>query len=205
MKFNNRLLIAGFIASFFLASCAPRIVPRAGQPGLVDLRSNMITKEKDGIKVSVQSEEWQYPPYVLVDYFTPLFILIRNNTENKISVKYSGLVLFDEHGNQFDAIPPDSVEYIMLSREIYGDRYPDLYFKFEESRPPYSYGSELPAYLKKPFSNISIFSLPEAMIFPHSQVRGFVYFREALTYGNSLRLRVELDGYEDEFEFDIKR
>jgi len=206
MKFDIRLLLVSvLITCLFLVSCAPRIIPRSGQPGLVDLKSNIITKEKDGIKVSVQTEEWHYPPYALIDYFTPFLFLIRNNTEDKISVKYSGLILFDELGNQFDAIPPEGVEYMMLSREIYGDRYPDLFFKFEESRPPYTYGFELPAYLKKPFSNISILSLPEAVVYPHSQVRGFVYFREAVTYGNSLKLRVELDGYEDEFEFDIKK
>lgn len=202
--FHKRLFIASLIFCSFITACAPRIIPRTGQSGLVDVESNIITKEKSGIKMSVQTEEWRYPPYALNDYFTPFLFLIRNNTENKIAIKYSGFLLFDEHGNQFEAIPPEGAEYMMATRDLYGDR-ADIFFRFEETRPPYTYGFEVPAYLRKPFSNISILSLPEALIYPNSQVRGFVYFRKAITYGKGLRLRVELDGVEEEFEFDIKK
>lgn len=206
MRYGNRFLfILCIVFCALLAACAPKVIPRSGQSGLIDLESNIITKEKGGIRVSVQTEEWQYPPYSLNDYFTPFLFLIRNNTESKVSIKYSGFILFDEHGNQYEAIPPEGVEYMMVSRDLYGDRYPDIFFRFEETRPPYTYGFEIPAYLRRPYSNISILSLPEALIYPNSQVRGFVYFRKAVTYGKGLRLRVELDGFEEEFEFDIKK
>lgn len=201
---NKFMLVSGIILCFAMTACAPKIIPRPDQAGLVDPESNIVTKEKGGIKVSIQTEEWRYAPYSLNDYFTPFLFLIRNNTENKVSVKYSGFILFDEHGNQFDAIPPEGVEYMMLSRELYGDRYPDIFFRFEETRPPYTYGFEIPAYMRRPFSNISILSLPEVPVFPNSQVRGFVYFRKAITYGKGLRLRVEIDGFSEEFEFDIR-
>lgn len=208
MKYCNKTLFAaGFILCFFtfMTACAPKIIPRAGQPGFVDLESSIITKEKDGIRVSVQTEEWRYTPYAINEYFTPFLFLIRNNTRDKVAIRYSGLILFDEHGNQFEAVPPEGVEYMMASRDVYGDRGPDLFFRYEETRPPSAYGLEVPAYLRRPFSNISIFSLPEAPIYPNSQVRGFVYFRKAITYGKALRLRVELGGFQEEFEFDIKK
>lgn len=202
---NKSLFLLGLLSCFLLVACAPKIIPRSGQPGLIDIESNIITKEKGGIRVSVQTEEWRYPPYSLNDYFTPFLFLIRNNTEKKVSIKYSGVILFDELGNQFEAVPPEGVEYIMISRELYGDRYPDIFFRFEETRPPYTYGFEIPTYLRKPFSNISILSLPETQVYPNSQIRGFVYFRKAITYGKGLKLRVELDGFEEEFEFDIEK
>ncbi|HKZ72038.1 MAG TPA: hypothetical protein VJ187_03290 [Nitrospirota bacterium] len=204
---NNALFAAGFILCFFtfMTACAPRIIPRADQPGFVDAEDNIITKEKAGIRVSVRTEEWRYTPYAVNDYFTPFLFLIRNNTRDKVVIKYSGLILFDEHGNQFEAVPPEGVEYMMASRDVYGERNTDLFFRAEETRPPYTYGSEVPAYLRRPFSNISILSLPEAPIYPNSQVRGFVYFRKAITYGKTLRLKVELGGFEEEFEFDIKK
>ncbi len=153
----------------------------------------------------MQTEEWRYAPYSVNDYFTPFLFLIRNNTENKISVKYSGFILFDEFGNQYEAIPPEGVEYMMAARDIYGERYPDIFFRFEEIRPPYTYGFEIPAYMRRPFSNVSLLGLPETLVHPNSQVRGFVYFRKAVTYGKGLRLRVELDGFDEEFVFEIKK
>jgi hypothetical protein len=115
-------------------------------------------------------------------------------------------VLFDENGNQYEAVPPDGIEYMLVSRDIYGDTYPGMFFRYEDGKPPYTYGFETPPYLiRKPVSNITILALPETSLYPNSQVRGFVYFRKAITYGKRLRLRVELPGFEDEFEFEIKR
>ena len=207
MKYNNKLLFfaAGFIFCSSVIACAPKIIPRQNQPGVVDAESNIITKESNGIKVSVQSEEWRFTPYSINDYFTPFLFLIRNNTENKVSIKYSGFTLFDEHGNQFGAVSPESIEYMMGSIGLYGNNYPDVFFRFEETRPPYTYGVEAPAYMRKPFSNVSLLSLPEATVYPNSQVRGFVYFRKAITYGTGLKLRIELDGFMNDFEFDIKK
>ena len=206
MKYYNKVLCVSLvIALSFITACAPKIIPRPSQEGSVDLESNIITKEKGGVKISVQTEEWRFPPYSLNDYFTPFLFLIRNNTENKMSIKYNGFILFDEHGNQYEAVSPGNIEYMMGSRDLYGNTYPDVFFRFEETRPPYTYGLEAPAYLRKPFSNISLLSLPETVIYPNSQVRGFVYFRKAITYGKGLKLRVELDGFADEFEFDIKK
>lgn len=206
-RHNKAFFVAGVILCVFtlITACAPRIIPRSDQSGLVNLEANLVTKEKAGIRVSIWTEEWRYTPYIVNDYFTPFLFLIRNNTKEKVAIKYSGLTLFDEHGNQFEAVPPEGVEYMMVSRDVYGDKGADLFFKYEESRPPYAYGAEVPAYLRRPFSNISIFSLPEAPIHPNSQVRGFVYFRKAVSYGKALKLRVELGGFEEEFEFDIKK
>ncbi len=206
MKYYHKFLpVIGIILCSFLVACAPKIIPMSEQPGAIDLESNIITREKDGIRVSIQTEEWQYPPYSLTDYFTPFLFLIRNNKDTRVPVRYSGLILFDEHGNQFEAIPPEGIEYRMVTKDLYGGRYPDMLFRFEETRPPYTYGFEIPTYLRRPFSNISILALPEGLIYPNSQVRGFVYFRKAVTYGENLRLRVEIDGFEEEFEFIIEQ
>lgn len=206
MKRRNRSLVPLCIISLtFLFACAPKIVPSPNQPGSIDKTSNIITREENGIKVSIQTEEWRYPPYSLNDYITPFLFLIRNDTDRKVSIKYSNFTLFDEYGNQFEALYPEVVEYMMASRELYGDIYPDIFFRFEETKPPYTYGIEIPAYLRRPFSNITILSLPEVTVYPHSQVRGFVYFRKAITYGKKLRLLVEVDGFNEEFSFEITK
>ena len=202
---QDRLFLLVLVLIISLYGCAPKIIPSLNQPGSIDKESNIITRTKDNITISVQTEEWHYPPYSLVDYFTPFLFLIRNDTDHKISLKYKDFILFDERGNQFEAIDPEKVEYIMASIELYGAQYPDILFRVEESKPPYTYGVEVPAYLRKPFSNISLLALPEVTIYPHSQVRGFVYFRKAVTYGKTLRLKVEINGIEEDFIFEIKR
>ena len=188
-----------------LTSCAPKLIPVLSQSGKIEIESNIVTKAKGNIEVSVQTGEWRYQPLSVNDYFTPFLFLIRNKTGEKVPIKYSSFVLFDENGNQYEAIPPDGIEYMLVSRDGYGDTYPGMIFRYEETKPPYTFGYEIPSYLKRPMSNITILALPETSIYPDSQVRGFVYFRKAITYGKGLKLRVELDGFDDEFEFEIKR
>ncbi len=196
---------------FILTACAPKLVPVVSQSGTVESESNIITKTKAGIDVSVQAGEWRYQPYSVNDYFTPFLFLIRNKTGEKVPIRYSNFVLFDEHGNQYEAIPPDGIEYMLVTRDNQGDTYlnPGIFYRFEETKPPYTFGYDLPAYPytypRRPMSNITLLSMPETSLYPDSQVRGFVYFRKAISYGKKLRLRVELDGFVDEFEFEKEK
>ncbi|MDD5434303.1 MAG: hypothetical protein PH343_02615 [Nitrospira sp.] len=202
---NKAFLLPAFMFCIFLTACVPKIVPVPSQSGKIETESNIVTKIKGNIEVSVQSGEWHYQPLSVNDYFTPFLFLIRNKTGEKVPIKYNSFVLFDEHGNQYEAIPPDGIEYMLVARDVYGDSYPGMIFRYEETKSPYTFGYEVPAYLKKPMSNITILALPETSIYPDSQIRGFVYFRKASTYGKGLKLRVELNGFNDEFEFEIKK
>ena len=194
------------LTGLLIGGCVPRLIPKASQVGQIDMESNIITKEKEGIRVSVQTQEWSYEPYTLEDYFTPFLFLIKNGTDQKVPLKLADWVLFDEHGNQFNAIPPEGVDLVMTSRDLYGRGvYPSVYFRYEETRAPYSVGFELPAYLRRPFSNITLLGLTEGEIYPKSQVRGFVYFKKATTYGQNLRVKVHINGFEEEFEFELKK
>lgn len=204
-----RRVVSGVLVLWMVwigAGCAPKIVPKIPQSGQIDLESNIITKEAKGVRVSVQTQEWAFAPYDLESYFTPFLFLIKNDTDGKIGVKGSEIVLFDEEGNQYNGIPPEGVEMVMATRDLYGrGPYPSVFFRYEESRPPYTLGFEFPAYLRRPFSNVSLLSLPDGEIHPKSQIRGFVYFRKATTYGKTLRLKVPVDGFEEEFEFEVRK
>ncbi|MBI5197357.1 MAG: hypothetical protein HZA19_01990 [Nitrospirae bacterium] len=103
-------------------------------------------------------------------------------------------------------MPPDQVETILLTRDLYGrGPHPSLFFRYEESHPPYSVGFDYPAYFRSPVSNITLLSLPEGEIHPQSQVRGFLFFRKATTYGKDLRLKVQVDGFDQDFEFEVRK
>ncbi|MBI5192333.1 MAG: hypothetical protein HZA08_02695 [Nitrospirae bacterium] len=205
-KIFNILIVTLIVV---LTACAPKLVPVVSQSGTVEPESNIITKTKAGIDVSVQAGEWRYQPFSVNDYFTPFLFLIRNNTGEKVSIKYSNFVLFDEHGNQYEAVPPDGIEYMLVTRENSSDTFPNppIVYRFEEAKPPYTFGYDVPAYpyLRRPMSNITLLALPETSIYPNSQIRGFVYFRKAVIYGNRLKLWVEFNGFADGFEFEKKK
>lgn len=195
--FNLTLLLLLFL--FIISSgCATRIAPKPLQSGDIDLNSNIISKEKDGIRISVQSMEWKYYPYNLEDFYTPMLFLVRNNTDKKISFKATDLVLVDEKGNQFNAVDPGIVERIMTPRGYGRGPYP----------PSFYYGGYLPPpgignYSFAP-TDITLLSISEGDILPGSQVRGFIYFKKAVTYGKNIKLMANIGGISEEFEFEVR-
>ncbi len=195
ISLSSFLLLLLFLLS---SGCTTRIVPKPLQPGDIDLNSNIISKEREGIRISVQSMEWKYYPYNLDNFYTPMLFLIRNNTDKKVSFKVSDLVLVDDRGNQFNAVDPGIVERIMTPRGYGQGFYP----------PSFYYGGYLPppgfGYYSMAPTDITLLSISEGDIFPGSQVRGFIYFKKAVTYGKNIKLKANIGATSEEFEFEIR-
>lgn len=193
-------LISLFLLFLFLLSsgCATKIVPKPLQSGDIDINSNIITKEKDGIRISVQSMEWNYYPYNLEDFYTAMLLLIRNNTDKNIGFKITDFVLLDERGNQFDAVDPSIVERIMAPRGYGQGPYP----------PPFYYGgySPPPGIGYYPFrpTDITLLSISDGNILSGAQIRGFIYFKRVATHGKNLKMKASISGISEEFEFEIR-
>jgi hypothetical protein len=191
-----------------IAGCAPKIIPKLPQGGEIDSVSSIITKKGTGISVSIQTEAWSFEPYYLTDYFTPFLFLIRNDTDQKVPIRLPEFVLFDEQGNQFNAVPPEGVETMILARDLYGrGASTSFFFRYEDIHPStgVGVGVEFPAYVRRPFSNISLLALTDGEIHPKSQVRGFIYFKKATTYGQHLKLKVNVSGFAEDFDFEVKK
>src|SRR3989304_586658 len=111
-----------FLPLFLLISlvlsvgCGLKVVPKPDQTGEVDLESNIVTKEKDGVRISVQTMEWRYEPYYLDAVYTPFLVLIKNGTNNNLSVQYSDFVLIDGQGIQHGDDEAEKVERLFYSR-----------------------------------------------------------------------------------------
>jgi hypothetical protein len=199
MKIFGNIALAGLL--LWLTACAIRIVPDPMQEGQIDVASRLVTKEADGIAVTVQAMAWRFDPYYLDDYFTPLFVLIRNGTEKPLVVTYDAFVLLDDLGNQFNVAPPQTVDRILRGR---GMRYP---YPGTFYPPPYGplfpYGSEpYPMH----YTDIALLGLAETTVLPHAQVRGFLYFQQATFEGQRLTLSAALGGRPpQEFHFTIER
>lgn len=187
-------------AGMMAGSCGVMLVPEPGQGGRVDVASRMVTKEARGLQVTVQSMAWQYDPYYLDDFFTPLLVFVRNMTEEPIALRHQDFVLVDDRGNQFDAVPPQTVD-----RAIRGRGYPYPY------PPPFYYPPRpgIGPYAIEPYpyhyADIILLGLAETSVLPHAQVRGFVYFQKATFEGQRLTLTASIAGRSQEFHFSIQR
>ena len=196
---SQLVLLAGVLMT--APACAVLVVPDPTQSGQVDMAARMVSKEADGISVTVQSMAWQYNPYFLDDYFTPLFLLIRNGNDEPLELQYGQFVLIDDRGNQFNVVPPQTVDLALKGR---GVSYPYV--------GPYYYAPPVfhPFYGLDPYNfhyaDIVLIGLQETTILPHAQVRGFLYFQRATFEGQRFTLSVALgDAPPQEFHFTVQR
>lgn len=223
-------LISLFILT--ISSCGLQLIPKTTNEGTVDLKANSITIEKDRIKITAMGMEWKYSPYYLEDYYTPIYVIVRNETEKEVDLKYEDFMLLDDKGNQFRVIRPEQVKDSVPRWEDYNPYWdmprPYYYWDYGWWRPyrytpwsyTYPYNMYLPPYpyyynynypYSYPYDMYDLTSdvIPQALnegkILPKAQVRGFLYFQKATEYGNDITLRVSLLGLTYNFTFEIKR
>jgi hypothetical protein len=210
-----RIVILFLIAFAFLTTvCGVKIIPKTEQEGIIDAKHNIITKEKNGLRITARSMDWRFDPAFLEEYFTPIFFIIKNDTDQKVNISYKNFMAFDDLGNQYNAVQPANVNDSLLAREYYPfyPYYP--YYPYTETviirekegtYITFGFGIPLFYYYRRSFSNIALYALPEGEVHPHAQVRGFVYFTRADQYGRELRLKVKIDNVEQEFEFILQK
>ncbi len=196
-----------FIVLFvFLSGCGTAIVPKPDQTGQVDLHSRIITKKVGGVSVSVQTHEWQFNPPELEQYFTPFLFLIRNETENKVSVNLKAIYLVDTGGNQFKPVVSYEVERTMADRGYVMTPSAHLGVGMGGYRSFFGMGFDFPLNSPRPMgSDITSLSLPEGDILPGAAVRGFVYFQRSAPAGDSMKLHLEINQAAEDFYFLLKR
>lgn len=211
MKNIRLYLLTLMAAAFLISGCGVKILPKTTQEGIIDPRHNSISKEKEGIKITARSMEWYHDPSFLDEYFTPIFFLIKNEKGQKVTVSYNEFIMFDDMGNQYNAIHPEKANEILLARDYY-PFYP--YYPYTETviireregtYTTFGFGVPLFYYYRRSFSNISLYALPEGDIHPNAQIRGFVYFAKADKNSKELKIKVKIDGVEQEFEFILQK
>lgn len=210
--------IAFFILlAMILMACGVKIVPKSPPEGIIDQKALSI--EKEGVRLTVEPMAWRFFPYYLEDYYTPLYIIIRNGTDKPVAVKYEDFILFDDKGNQFKPILPekieDSVGLYPYDYPFYSPYYNPWYWGYRPYWWPYwspywtwlyyygDYRYPYDRYYAPPLEIVPQ-ALPEGEIYPGAQVRGFLYFQNATEYGKGLTLKVSIAGLLYEFGFEIR-
>jgi len=214
-----RYLIKIFSLLFLLATltaCGIKIIPRDTQEGVVDQRAKSITIEKEGIRITVKSMKWRYSPSYLEDYYTPLYVIVRNGTDKGIELRHEDFLLFDDKGNQFRPIPPEKVKDSLFIKEPYSPyrAIPPYYWYWDYwwrpywyTRPwpyPYYWDYVYPYDIYEGPLDVVPQALQEGEVLPNSQVRGFLYFQKATEFGKDLTLRVTISGLIYNFLFEIR-
>ena len=220
-------LITGILLFAILTGCAVKIVPSPGAAGMVDLRKSLVTQEKDGFKVTVQSMAWTGSPYFLDQYYTPFFVTVRNDRKIPLKLDYKAFFLVDNEGNQFDVVPPEKVWDVLVGKQapiVYGSPYPyssyyygryGSYNRYPFPPYPYYYPYYYPGWVYNVppaeeyawghSKDILVEGLAEEEVMPGAQVSGFLYFKEATRTGNWLEMTVTLEGVKFQYRFDLLR
>ena len=157
-------------------SCAPTIVPTPTPGGIVDVETNSLTVEKDGVIITVTSESWKHDPVDVKYTFTPFFITVLNNTTGVITIDEDHVFVFDENKTQYGVVDPKDVDSALTPRY-----YPPVFF-YGGSNYYYHNRWGMGIEIGYPFETYDSEVIPTAFRFgpiaPGARVMGFVYLQK---------------------------
>lgn len=211
--------LGGLLALTLLVfvGCAPRTdlnpAPAANQVGGMQ---DAAVSEVDGVNVLVQADEW--PGDVSVrNYVLPVRVVIENNSDAPVRLRYNEFALVGTDGTRYSAIPPFGVDGAIQEPELV-DGYTPIgspaftYSGFEVApyhAPMYpgmtAYGSPFtydPVYydryytywerIELPTTRMLSLALPEGVIQPGGSVSGYLYFEKLDDDVERVRFRADL-------------
>jgi hypothetical protein len=107
-----------------LLSCSVKYLPVAG--GGVTVQDDFgIIKTEEMIFIA-NHRYWNLEPKNISDYFIAFHITIQNRTAQTIEINSQELSLIDEEGNQYDALPLEYIETLLLPDELRYEYIPEL-------------------------------------------------------------------------------
>jgi hypothetical protein len=181
-------IIAIFLFAAALFGCAPIIVPAPTPDSTIDTEARSLTIEKEGIKITVISEAWNFDPIDVKYTFTPFYIQVTNDTDETITLGEDYILMFDENSIQYGVVSAEDVERAMTPKHfyppiiLYGGNY--YYHDF------WGWGLELGYPLETYDSEIIPRAFRFGPIAPHATARGFVYLQEADEAALNLTLKI---------------
>lgn len=81
--------------------------------GVVDAARRSATQTRDGVTVTVRPGEWVGSPGDLELYVLPVHVAVRNDIRAGVTVAPQDIVLLDDEGRQYNAIPPLEVAQML--------------------------------------------------------------------------------------------
>lgn len=194
----RQLILALFVAFFFIVGCAPTIKPLATGDNSVDAKQESLTSEKDGIRITANVRDLDYAPYRMVDTITSFEVAIENKTDQPYKLPLSSFLLVAGDGEQYRPFSPGEVRDIVSKDSSYLIPYPFVGYYYLEDREKIAaentFESSLPFYAENHPQDIFIQALPEDTIVPEAKISGLIYFVVDLASKKQVDLRVYPDG-----------
>ncbi len=181
-------MVACLFIAFVVFGCASTKIYPKGNVGAIE-SENRVTITQNNVTLTVLTNTWNRSPYDVVDYYTPMEVVIRNDQEHSIDIDNSDFLLFDDMRNQYRAVNPNAVDQV-LGYDPYGMGYGRLYASFGAGRSRfmrpffhdpffYPYWYYNPYYFPYYYtSDVQKVGLLPGEVRPHAQVRGFLYFQK---------------------------
>lgn len=188
---------------FVLTGCASsgaNLEPSEYAQGTDD-DDDIVTRSFDNVKMTIDADAWTGDEAVLQEV-TPVQVTITNNSDSPLAVRYQNFALVSSEGEQFAALPPFQVEGSVNEAEMispygpidpafsydgfalspyYGGLYDGIGVYDTYGFGPYDmyYYDEYGTYwqdIQLPTEPMLERALPEGVVKPGGQVKGFIYF-----------------------------
>lgn len=203
------------------AGCATQRLVPLPDGGVVDAARGSVTQARDGVTVTVSEGAWIGSPPDLTLYVLPLHAAVRNDTGVGVTVAPQDIVLLDDEGRQYNAIPPVEVAQMIQTTAAawptpvfapwpyrYSIASPYLFDPFYHPFGPWWW---YPPLRYQPGHDIVGLALQSGGVRPGARLEGFVYFpppsRSARHFELVVGYRVdgERDRRELRFPFALER
>lgn len=218
MKTKHYLSPVGVLAVLLVSACdrGPELEP-AKSANEVEALDDAVEARQQGVHVIAQADEWPGEADILEEV-TPLRVIVRNNSDEPLQIRYSSFKLAGPEGSDRSAIPPRNVSGI-VERDIdrvqpgfgynsfYVAPYYGGYYDIPAYAGPFYYDSVYydthytywDSYTTLPTQEMLSRALPEGVLQPGGNVDGYLYFPKVQAdEGETVTLRADFTAAESD-------
>jgi len=114
-----------------LAGCTTNYAPQISER--VKIVDNYAVIQNEEVLFAVAPQLWTKDPQEVSNYYTTLYLTVKNQTKETITVHPNEIKILDEERNQYDVQSVEKVSEIFLWNDPFFDRFAPFNDKFEKS------------------------------------------------------------------------
>lgn len=200
-------LLFSLLFAFFIYSCAPALHPVPGEGVSYDPKEEMLSAEKEDIKMEVKIAPQSYSFYGMEDNFIIFYVKMENKGDREVEVNTEDFVILDDKMHQVYAMKVDEVAKIIEQNLFYLIPYPYIGFYSEgqnyyEGR--YLYNPGAPHTYPVSAKEIYLDAFPYGKVLPKANIKGKIYFKKRLSEAKKINLRALRRGNDFIFNFQFE-
>jgi len=177
----KRLSTSLFLLVTLLSGCTSiKVIPEQVTDGVVNLKDNSQTIEKDNVVITVAPADTDMVNYNIEGMVASFNVEIRNSGGSEVTFDNESFILIDSNRRQYYPLTPEKIRQMMAKDTYYLLPYPYVGFyyleDYELAQFKNSTNSNLPYYFELRPQELYTKALPTEPVIPKASVRGLVYF-----------------------------